>query len=294
MTTSVAVLDSSLREDFGFEHIFWVYSGRRGVHGWVNDREARMLPNEARGAMVNFLSVHCGNDNSAEKTNLRFPLHPSMKRAYKQMLEVFPTDILSEEGQAWFETLEGCEKILSTLPSRDIADELLRRWAQPTDASTPEEKWDALCARISPRDGGGRGNQRRKAAADYQALEEWKVKLVFEYLYPRLDANVSKQQNHLLKSPWSIHPKTGRVCVPFLAERATELDPFTVPTLRTLCEEIDAYGEAHAGEENDDTPDREKTTMGAYVDLWKRSFLDPLYSDIRKANRDKMDAQLDF
>merc|ERR1719251_453738 len=60
-----------------------------------------------------------------------------------------------------------------------------------------------------------------------------------QFAYPRLDINVSKGLNHLLKSPFCVHPKTGRVCIPFNPDKVDDFRPENVPTVNQLVDELD-------------------------------------------------------
>lgn len=76
------------------------------------------------------------------------------------------------------------------------------------------------------------------------ALED----IVLQYTYPRLDAEVSKHRNHLLKAPFCVHPKTGRVCVPVDPNRIDDFKPERVPTVSQLLRELDEVGASANGE----------------------------------------------
>ena len=63
--------------------------------------------------------------------------------------------------------------------------------------------------------------------------------IMFQYCYPRLDIEVTKGLNHLLKSPFCVHPKTGRVCVPIDVAKLDLFDPFAVPMVDELCAQLE-------------------------------------------------------
>ena len=179
----------------------------------------------------------------------------------------FQTDIL-EDQDPWA-TPERAEHLLSLLPDKGLVDALRKKWAAaPTRSSA--SKWADIDAVAK---------SGASAALDGKALLEAKRDVVLEYTYPRLDVEVSKKLNHLLKSPFVVHPKTGRVCVPIDVRRLERFDPFAVPTVTDLLGEIDEWdrdaegkgeGEIEGeGEADRKIQDYEKTSLKPYVEVFK-------------------------
>lgn len=114
---------------------------------------------------------------------------------------------------------------------------------------------------------------------DPRALLEAKQDIVLEYTYPRLDIEVSKHLNHLLKSPFVVHPGTGRVCVPIDTRHVGDFDPLAVPTVTELLGEIDQWTPPEAGDlDGKSIQDWEKTSLKPYVDYF-RSFVAAVMKD---------------
>ena len=251
---------------------------------------------------------------------MSLPLHPSLQRAYDILEPWFISDILPASGHGLLATEERWRKdILDLIPEagKSVATLLEKKWREDGNASTPAQKWDQLKRHIKVLIGRNNKDTKSKtaktmSAKDKDRLEHWPIEVVFRHTYPRLDINVSKTMNHLLKSPFCVHPKTGRVCVPIQPEDVRSFDPFGVPTLSQLMTELDDFErqrqQQQEGEDDeekevatgDDTDtndnkrrapkhDWQKTSLKGYFEPFQHAFLEPMMKEIRK--EDKMAAE---
>nr|XP_009759536.1 PREDICTED: DNA primase small subunit isoform X1 [Nicotiana sylvestris]XP_009759537.1 PREDICTED: DNA primase small subunit isoform X1 [Nicotiana sylvestris] len=272
MTVAIKVIDTSLRDDFGFSHILWVYSGRRGVHCWVCDGKARRLNNEQRAAIADYFRVYKGNENSNKKVSLVGPaLHPFLARSYTDVLQgYFEKRLLS--SQNLFLNEERFEKILEMIPDESITSELRGKWL--SNKRSKEDinvvRWEQLKHLLSSKK--GQGHRR--------CIEE----IVFSFTYPRLDMEVSKHMNHLLKAPFCVHPKTGRICIPIDPNKCDELDPSAVPTLSKLIGDLNAGGFIAEGDNGKEKGNNkwDGTSFVQCVKYFKEHFLDPLHKSCKE------------
>jgi len=237
MVVAMKIVDSALERDFGFQHRLWVYSGRRGVHCWVCDASARELSQSARSAVAEYLSVIKGGENQIKKVNLRSPYHPYISNSLKILRAHFEDLVI--EKQDILSCKERWDGVLALVPEH-LRNELNSSWSKTK--KTSRQRWDELEAKL-----------------DNSQKPETKDEIMFQYCFPRLDVNVTKGLNHLLKSPFCVHPKTGRVCVPISMNDVETFDPFTVPTISQLCDEIDEHEK-----NSSDMIEEEKKKIPAY------------------------------
>jgi DNA primase small subunit len=283
IAVAVRVLDEMIRSDFGFKHLLWVYSGRRGIHCWISDEEACNLTDDARRAIVGWIDIIKGSANQSKKVDVGVTnnlagtanrtIHPSLRRAIEGddgqgPLKTAFVDVILRD-QDCFSRPKQWETLLNLLPigEPDAVAKLRAKWtAHPTRASL--EKWADVT----------------EAASKSKRTNVWKACLedvILQYTYPRIDSEVSKHLNHLLKSPFVIHPATGKVCVPLLPSQIDSFDPERdCPSMGQLLGEMNV-----AAKRNGVDLHKEKGQMSSLKAYWDQTSLKPFVETMEKHNQ---------
>ncbi|XP_037125692.1 DNA primase small subunit [Syngnathus acus] len=288
MTIAIRILDRALRDDFGFQHLLWVYSGRRGVHCWVCDEAARTLSTSARSAVAEYLSLVKGGEETVKKVVLTEPIHPFIRESLSILEGYFPMYALQQ--QDILGRKESVEQVLALVPE-DVRKELQQNFKNERN---PENRWELIVEQAS---------RKQMTAKKGQHFEK---EIMLQYCYPRLDVNVSKGVNHLLKSPFSVHPKTGRISVPMDLTELDTFDPLSVPTISLICNELDRVKVGEVEDENVEVKENEeetaekrkirgykRTSLVKYIKYFD-TFLDGLAQSRKGELLRKSDLQKDF
>ncbi|XP_074835801.1 DNA primase small subunit isoform X2 [Carettochelys insculpta] len=278
MTIAIRIIDRGLVEDFGVKHRLWVYSGRRGVHCWVCDDAVRKWSSALRSAVVEYLSLVKGGPETVKKVNLTEPIHPFISNSLRLVEPYFEEYALV--GQDILGSRESWEKVAALVPE-PLRESLLLEFPKKHDSV---QRWAVLKSKVE------------KHKPKLHTVKE----IVLQYCFPRLDVNVSKGVSHLLKSPFSVHPKTGRVSVPIDLQRLDQFDPFAVPTISSLCNELDTPNKEDGEKENEAEPgakrrtrDYKKTSLAPYVRVFEE-FVEEMDKSRKGERLKRSDLQGDF
>ena len=203
-------LEIIFRGCFGFRRLQWVYSGRRGAHCWVSDSSARRLNDFKRKLMVNFIN---------QSPKYRMP----HRKIYEEVLVHNFEEIVIHD-----QNLLVKEEYQELLYSYLHKDTKYMFGEVNLEGESSLEVWGKFLKYF---DCFYESDQREKLL----------MELMYSFLKPRIDSLASVNRDHLLKAPFSIHPETGNICVPF---SVTEVESFSIdntPNVDSENLDLEAY-----------------------------------------------------
>ena len=222
MIVAYKILDMILKEDFGFQHILYAFSGRRGIHAWLCDERARKLKDDGRIAIANYIKYKLANVKMDISPELKEPLHPMYERAIKVCDEYFK-DVLDEQNLLNNEKGQNLLKgLIKAYFVKDYNEAKIQDILDDPEVKKSSQKLkfiEEILSKIP-----------KTEVTIGLCINDFKLNI----LYPRLDINVSTHINHLLKSPFCIHPKTGLVAVPLSEEDILNFKMDDIPRLDQL------------------------------------------------------------
>lgn len=123
MQEAALIIDDTLRIDFGFEKLVWVYTGGRGYHCWVLDDSTFALTRDQRVAIVSYMQLIIGDEIKELGPNEKFMKSRIINHLAKNFIRDASETILKEEAGFGPTTVKSAKaKINSASNQREILE----------------------------------------------------------------------------------------------------------------------------------------------------------------------------
>lgn len=201
----LALIRMSMQEAFGLgDEMCAVFSGRRGAHFYCNGSHARSLSRQERSAIASYLGVVYTRSETragvrtAAKLDVRILERVTMTRELSILLP-YAALAIRTYGWLWFFDL------IRPRSQKKNVMRLAKRVCGETATKSTLEKVRSVC-------------ERRNLGVAFD-------RAVYLALYPRIDTAVTTDLTHLCKAPFSVHPATGLLALPFDDCPGADADP---------------------------------------------------------------------
>ncbi|MHA2108659.1 MAG: DNA primase catalytic subunit PriS [Candidatus Hodarchaeales archaeon] len=196
INVSISLIDETLRRDFGMTEIIWLFSGRRGVHGWVRDSITFDLDRDQRQSIIDYLTVIKGEDEKARVQDRKQLKYEFRKRTELTIFKYSLNDVRRKDLVNLGLSGSAATKIVNQLKHQEgkVDDNLIRRFNKNLASVN---KYD-------------------------EVLRRWA---------PRIDHKVTIDLRRLLRMPMSIHGKTGMIAQILDLDTVFEFNPEDQPSI---------------------------------------------------------------
>ena len=205
------IAESLLCDEFAYSEFLRVYSGGRGAHLYVLDEHAFHLNQETRSATVSNINLTMDKNGAAVDS----------------ILALARTHDLLDNCWSFFNKTCLKSKEDGGLGFFDEDDDVEAFFERTGCQHHGRMRELAKMACLSSRHGVARFEFLEDAVRTEFAPKDWRkslTKAMLAMVWPRLDIKVSEGIGHVLKAPFSIHARTGRVAIP-LFQNPSNFDP---------------------------------------------------------------------
>ncbi|MHA1218085.1 MAG: DNA primase catalytic subunit PriS [Candidatus Heimdallarchaeaceae archaeon] len=238
---AVIFIEETMKEDFGFKEMKWFFSGRRGVHGWVVDKESKFLNNEQRVSILNYLTFIHDETRSQSIEEIPNEAKPLRNRIFSLLVKPYIEHSFLVDLD---NPILQCQSCKSKFRAYELIEEVTGRKTESLRFSTLDKRIQnsnikcKYCSgelenitKLEIEDFGLTELKARKIITQVKETtsfdhnqyniimpNDWKVRRkmsndIILNRYPRIDRVVSTDIKRVSRIPYSIHGNTGKIVI---------------------------------------------------------------------------------